>query len=846
MNIPHLEPRLTSIPEVPKTFGEDGGNFYRYYDALADELDEDMVKSLKSQLDGILIFAGLFAGVNSAFLALTLPDMKADPADDTNALLLQLVTGGNSTIRSADDLPSATFTPSANIFPINVLFSLSLTLAIISSFLAVLGQQWLVYYRKRSGGGAEYQRWEQLRRYLGAKRWRLEAILDDILPVLLQSSLVIFCVALAFYLRTLSETICYIIATPMVVAVTILFLVAIAASWDKWCPFKSPLSHFLQIIGQFIRNHWPLYYLVLALISIPYFLSVLVTGIMSQAKEIIRTAENFGTEYLGNRSRVPRSLLKFCKTHLEELFEDVELAVAPWSGEGATYLKAVAAKRMLCTSEDFNALIFTAINIQAIAEREGTHYLLDDDTVHGRFYELCQSPEAALASVFSDTFPHLLLRSSSATLFVERDTRPLYAKDTLFPKMHEYASEDHPLKMTVSEFLDLLLTPNTDHRDFRSWVDDFVENQPASKLANQTIIKFVACAIIEVQPWPSLARGPIGEGHWNPSSFVVRPYEREANFRERYLAVQQQRVEIFKMLINVDWETLARSTCSQTIAVPICSYVWKWPRCPNKLDVWILDQLLLMLTDKPEERGWEDVAGAAINLLCWFDKFEDTVANSITTQAARKDNRLRCTRALFKCLQALTDDALLSVCSSLVDKMVEHLERLLGLSLDQSADSYHVPILASWLEIRDTLGEPSKYKVPVGQLQPQFFEQFASAYPRLKRAFDAIEAAIKDVPTVPNVDGNPADPPSLPTDRVQFDQMGLNNGTAEVVTSQSEAAAPGTLVPNPLEDKGKGQEPTDAGNHSRVGRATNTRRLQMTSQNQRTTKKSDHNDLNTL
>lgn len=50
-----FEERLTSIPEIPKEFGEDGGHFYRYYDALADEIDDDMVKSLKAQLDGILI-----------------------------------------------------------------------------------------------------------------------------------------------------------------------------------------------------------------------------------------------------------------------------------------------------------------------------------------------------------------------------------------------------------------------------------------------------------------------------------------------------------------------------------------------------------------------------------------------------------------------------------------------------------------------------------------------------------------------------------------------------------------------------------------------------------------------
>ncbi|KAG9035200.1 hypothetical protein FS837_002001 [Tulasnella sp. UAMH 9824] len=116
-----LEEKLTAVPEISQHFGEDGGHFYKYYDALADEIDEDMVKSLKVQLDGILIFAGLFAGVNSAFLALTLPEMSADPAEDTNALLLQLVTGGNVAIHSADDLPSASFSPPSAIFPVNIL-----------------------------------------------------------------------------------------------------------------------------------------------------------------------------------------------------------------------------------------------------------------------------------------------------------------------------------------------------------------------------------------------------------------------------------------------------------------------------------------------------------------------------------------------------------------------------------------------------------------------------------------------------------------------------------------------------------------------------------------------------
>ncbi|KIO16710.1 hypothetical protein M407DRAFT_38892, partial [Tulasnella calospora MUT 4182] len=111
--------------------------------------DEDMVESLKGQLEGMLIFAGLFAGVNTAFLALTLPLLSADPADDTNALLAQnnailtqLVTGRNDSIPINSSLPSTAFSPTRDIFAINALFSLSLAFAIISSFLAVLGRQW--------------------------------------------------------------------------------------------------------------------------------------------------------------------------------------------------------------------------------------------------------------------------------------------------------------------------------------------------------------------------------------------------------------------------------------------------------------------------------------------------------------------------------------------------------------------------------------------------------------------------------------------------------------------------------------------------------------------------------
>lgn len=56
MNRAQPEPKLAAIPKVPQEFGDDGGHFYKRYDALAEELDEDMIRRLKSQLDSTLIF----------------------------------------------------------------------------------------------------------------------------------------------------------------------------------------------------------------------------------------------------------------------------------------------------------------------------------------------------------------------------------------------------------------------------------------------------------------------------------------------------------------------------------------------------------------------------------------------------------------------------------------------------------------------------------------------------------------------------------------------------------------------------------------------------------------------
>lgn len=49
--------------------------------------------------------------------------------------------------------------------------------------------------------------------------------------------------------------------------------------------------------------------------------------------------------------------------------------------------------------------------------------------------------------------------------------------------------------------------------------------------------------------------------------------------------------------------------------------------------------------------------------------------------------------------------------------------------------------------------------------------------------------------------------------------MGFNNGLAEPITAKSDISKPGTPVPDPLKDKGKGREVTDAGNDGEIQEA---------------------------
>ncbi|KAI0087518.1 hypothetical protein BDY19DRAFT_234587 [Irpex rosettiformis] len=106
-------------------------------------VDGERVKDCKEDIDTILVFAGLFSAVMTAFLVESYQTLQQDPQDTIVSLLQQLVTQTssfvvndnfvNSTNLQPNSIRLSTFEPPMNAQRVNVLWFSSLTLSLVSA-----------------------------------------------------------------------------------------------------------------------------------------------------------------------------------------------------------------------------------------------------------------------------------------------------------------------------------------------------------------------------------------------------------------------------------------------------------------------------------------------------------------------------------------------------------------------------------------------------------------------------------------------------------------------------------------------------------------------------------------
>ncbi|KAG7094529.1 hypothetical protein E1B28_005358 [Marasmius oreades] len=218
-----------------------------------DTLDEDLVKGYKEDIDTLLVFAGLFSAVVTAFTVESYQWLEEDPADITVELLTQIVqqlSGQTPPPRS----PLQKFTPSASVVRINTFWFLSLTLALVDALFGLLCKQWVREHQRqtntltRTPGQALALRWL---RYQSFERWHVPKILSS-LPILLEMALFLFFAGLLELLWTRHHI-------PFTIALAILGLALLFYLLTTILPGLSMIRQVVRIHPSFARGN-PVFY----------------------------------------------------------------------------------------------------------------------------------------------------------------------------------------------------------------------------------------------------------------------------------------------------------------------------------------------------------------------------------------------------------------------------------------------------------------------------------------------------------------------------------------------------------------------------------------------------------
>ncbi|KAJ7199784.1 hypothetical protein GGX14DRAFT_661171, partial [Mycena pura] len=218
---------------------------WKLYMEVAQNFDKYLADLFNNDLDSLLIFAGLFSAILSAFLLEIRKGLQEDLQNITNnlltannLLLTALIHQQNSSISPFPSI--ATFVPRLSTRWINGLWFTSLVFSLVSALGASVAKGWVTQFSSVSGSS-----WDDAalhcRRLRGVQRWRL-AILIRALPVLLHIAFFLFGSGLVILLFQDDPAI-GIIALVLMAFVAVLYLgnTVLSACYSD-SPFRTPLS----------------------------------------------------------------------------------------------------------------------------------------------------------------------------------------------------------------------------------------------------------------------------------------------------------------------------------------------------------------------------------------------------------------------------------------------------------------------------------------------------------------------------------------------------------------------------------------------------------------------------
>ena len=199
---------------------------------------------------------GLFAAFLSAFLVFLIPQLQPNSTDVTMDVLIHISQQlSNSTIPAFE--PTA-FQISSNAAVVNTLFFFSLALVLIDAFLAMLVKGWLQEFDRgwRKYTVAHLRAQERERRLQELERWKLHELVA-LLPILIQGSLLLFCIGLLVLIFPLHSPSAILFSLAFVFVVGFYGFTTYVSVVNNYAPFSSPVSRLLARGLAILQTSYP-------------------------------------------------------------------------------------------------------------------------------------------------------------------------------------------------------------------------------------------------------------------------------------------------------------------------------------------------------------------------------------------------------------------------------------------------------------------------------------------------------------------------------------------------------------------------------------------------------------
>ncbi|KAJ7159525.1 hypothetical protein C8R46DRAFT_840704, partial [Mycena filopes] len=214
------------------------------YVSEADKYDKSLVESWKSDMEGMLIFAGLFSASLTAFLIESYKTLVPDSGDATVLLLAQisqqLAASANGT--TFNFVAPAPFTPLTSSLVCNILWFISLGLSLTCALVATLLEQWardfLHKTEIRSAPLIRARVFSYL--YYGLKKFGMDTVVE-IIPLLLHASLLFFFGGLVAFLLPVNTVIAAVAAAILGTVTIIYTILTLLPLFHPDSPYRTPL-----------------------------------------------------------------------------------------------------------------------------------------------------------------------------------------------------------------------------------------------------------------------------------------------------------------------------------------------------------------------------------------------------------------------------------------------------------------------------------------------------------------------------------------------------------------------------------------------------------------------------